>query len=287
MSRLVAFSYYGGKNFHLDWLLPLLPQTPVYVEPFGGSAAVLLNRDPATELEVYNDLSGSVVNFFKVLRDSRDELMEQLRLTLYSRDEYNDCDTFIKDKTEEELRSRPVEWARCFYVGVKQSFMSNREGWVISAIGSPRLRGWWSGIENLRAVYNRLKRVQIENQDGLVLIEKFNTKDVLQYQDPPYVLSTRPGGQVYEHEFTDEQHVALADFNLRAKCKVALSGFKSKLYTELYEDNNWIRVDIDYSVHCLGEKNKKRIESVWCNYDPLTVRTGNQSMLTDFFEVFK
>ena len=287
MSRLVAFSYYGGKNDHLDWLLPLLPQTPIYIEPFGGSAAVLLNRDPATELEVYNDISGSVVNFFRVLRDNRDELLTQLELTLYSRDEYNDCDRFIKDKTEEELRSRPVEWARCFYVGVKQSFMSGRKGWVISAIGSGRLRGWWGGIKNLDVVYNRLKRVQIENIDGLVLIEKFNTKEVLQYQDPPYVLSTRPGGKAYEHEFTDEQHVALADFNLRAECKIALSGFKSKLYTELYEDNDWIRVDTEYLVHSLGENNKERIESLWCNFDPRYVRAGNQSILTDFFEVFR
>src|SRR5437763_15623988 len=42
--RKIAFGWYGGKYSHLDWLLPLLPNCHHYCEPFGGSAAVLLNR---------------------------------------------------------------------------------------------------------------------------------------------------------------------------------------------------------------------------------------------------
>ncbi|MDI6897675.1 MAG: DNA adenine methylase [Methanocella conradii] len=42
--RKIAFGWYGGKYSHLNWLLPLLPYTHHYCEPFGGSAAVLLNR---------------------------------------------------------------------------------------------------------------------------------------------------------------------------------------------------------------------------------------------------
>jgi DNA adenine methylase len=54
--KLIAFGWYGGKFSHLDWLLPLLPQKPYFCEPFGGSAAVILNREPA-EVETYNDLT--------------------------------------------------------------------------------------------------------------------------------------------------------------------------------------------------------------------------------------
>lgn len=53
--RRIAFGWYGGKFSHLDWLLPLLPETFHYCEPFGGSAAVLLNRPPSS-VETYNDL---------------------------------------------------------------------------------------------------------------------------------------------------------------------------------------------------------------------------------------
>ncbi|WP_277094053.1 DNA adenine methylase [Alicyclobacillus mali (ex Roth et al. 2021)] len=52
--RRIAFGWYGGKYSHLSWLLPLLPRAHHYCEPFGGSAAVLLNRTPSP-VETYND----------------------------------------------------------------------------------------------------------------------------------------------------------------------------------------------------------------------------------------
>lgn len=55
MSRLIAFGWYGGKYSHLDWLLPLLPKTTHFCEPFGGSASVLINREPSP-VETYNAL---------------------------------------------------------------------------------------------------------------------------------------------------------------------------------------------------------------------------------------
>lgn len=69
--RLIAFGWYGGKYSHLHWLLPLLPHAHHYCEPFGGSAAVLLNRPPSP-VETYNDLDGEVLNSFRVLRDQTD-----------------------------------------------------------------------------------------------------------------------------------------------------------------------------------------------------------------------
>lgn len=63
----IAFGWYGGKYSHLGWLLPLLPESNHYYEPFGGSAAVLINRSPSP-VETYNDLDGEVVNFFRVIR---------------------------------------------------------------------------------------------------------------------------------------------------------------------------------------------------------------------------
>ncbi len=85
--RKIAFGWYGGKFSHLDWLLPLLPESHHYCEPFGGSAAVLLNREPA-RIETYNDLDGEVVNFFRVLREKKDRLIEAIGLTPFSREEF-------------------------------------------------------------------------------------------------------------------------------------------------------------------------------------------------------
>src|SRR5437879_13685647 len=70
-SKMIAFGYYGGKFSHLDFILPLLPtHFDHFCEPFGGSAAVLVNRPPAT-VEPYNDLDSEVVSFFECLSSQR------------------------------------------------------------------------------------------------------------------------------------------------------------------------------------------------------------------------
>src|SRR5205085_12468543 len=86
--NLITFGWYGGKFSHLEWLLPLLPSAHHYCEPFAGSAAVLLNRDPAA-VETYNDVDGEVVNFFRVLRDQAAELERAIALTPFSREEFH------------------------------------------------------------------------------------------------------------------------------------------------------------------------------------------------------
>ena len=77
MGKSIVFGWYGGKYSHLDWLLPLLVKTTHYCEPFGGSAALLINRQPSP-VETYNDLDGEVVNFFRVLRDRREALIKAI-----------------------------------------------------------------------------------------------------------------------------------------------------------------------------------------------------------------
>src|SRR3972149_1220795 len=85
--KVIAFGWYGGKFSHLDWLLPLLPKCHHYCEPFAGSAAVLLNREHSP-VETYNDIDGEVANFFRVLRDEKEHLVEAIGLTPFSREEF-------------------------------------------------------------------------------------------------------------------------------------------------------------------------------------------------------
>src|SRR6266581_6978596 len=107
--KLIAFGWYGGKYSHLDWLLPLLPACHHYVEPFAGSAAVLLNREPSP-VETYNDIDGEVVNFFRVLRDQREVLIEAIGLTPFSREEF---ELAISQPTQDLT---DLERARRFFV---------------------------------------------------------------------------------------------------------------------------------------------------------------------------
>src|SRR5204862_6180885 len=111
--KLIAFGWYGGKYSHLDWLLPLLPTCHHYVEPFAGSAAVLLNRDPSP-VETYNDIDGEVATFFRVLRNESNQLVKAIALTPFAREEF-----LIACLTNGEKIS-DVERARRFFIRARQ-----------------------------------------------------------------------------------------------------------------------------------------------------------------------
>ncbi len=112
MGKLIAFGWYGGKYSHLNWLLPLLPETTHYCEPFGGSAAVLLNREPSP-VETYNDIDSEVVNFFRVLREQKNALIEAIGLTPFSREEFE-----LAIARPENISN--LERARQFFVRARQ-----------------------------------------------------------------------------------------------------------------------------------------------------------------------
>jgi len=80
---LSAFPYIGGKTRLADWIQSHLPAHTTYVEPFGGSAAVLLNK-PRSKVEIFNDKDGDVVNFFEVAREHPDKLAEFCRYVPFS-----------------------------------------------------------------------------------------------------------------------------------------------------------------------------------------------------------
>jgi DNA adenine methylase len=112
MAKAIAFGWYGGKFNRLNWLLPLLPPATHYCEPFAGSGAVLLNRQPSP-VETYNDLDGEVVNFFRVLRDRQEELIKSIGLTPFAREE-------LRIATEEPLDNlSELERARRFFFRVR------------------------------------------------------------------------------------------------------------------------------------------------------------------------
>ena len=63
---LAPFPWYGGKRRWAQSVNAALGKVDVYVEPFAGSLAVLLQREPAPR-EIVCDLDGMVVNFWRAI----------------------------------------------------------------------------------------------------------------------------------------------------------------------------------------------------------------------------
>jgi DNA adenine methylase len=266
--KLILFGWYGGKFSHLEWLLPLLPRTPRYCEPFAGSAAVLLNRPPSS-VETYNDLDGEVANFFRVLRDDYEALTRAIALTPFSREEFAIACTLDPDAS-------PLERARRFYVrarqvrtGLAQTATLGR--WAnckdTSRAGmSGVVSRWLGGVEMLPQVAARLLRVQIENRPAIDAIRLYDSPQTLFYCDPPYVHETRGDAKAYKYEMTDRQHEELAGVLNSVQGKVAVSNYDCKLLNGLFPSPKWRKhVSPPRTNH---STKGKRVEVLWTNYDP-------------------
>lgn len=265
MSKLIAFGWYGGKYSHLDWLLPLLPKTTHYCEPFGGSGAVLINREPSP-VETYNDIHGEVVNFFRVLREQKEALTEAIGLTPFSRAEFEDA---INGST---VKLSELERARRFYIlarqvrtGLAQKASAGR--WAHCLLTSRAgmagaVSRWLGAVEDLPLIAQRLLRVQIENASAIEVIRRYDSEETLFYCDPPYPHGSRGDSNAYAYEMTDNQHRELAEVLKNVQGKVAISGYHCDLMNELYDD--WQMIEAaEKMTHTV--KTPRR-EVLWINY---------------------
>lgn len=231
--------YYGSKNRLAPWIVGMFPDHRVFVEPFAGSAQVLLAK-PRCPHEVINDLDGGVVAFHRMLRDAPDELEFRCRLTPYARDEYA-----AADPDEEGISD--LERARRFWVRCSQGYGglsdASKAGFAVSiAQNSNDAQTAQSRVNGFAAVARRLSGVVIEQRDALEVIAAYDVPDGVIYVDSPYLGTTRtsvrdgrrPRGD-YAHEFhTPEDHHELAEVLGACTATVFVSGYPSPLYDELY-----------------------------------------------------
>ena len=272
--KMIAFGWYGGKYVHLDFILPHLPtDAEHFCDVYGGSVAVLINRNPAN-VETYNDLDSELVNFFAILRDEHEQLVRQIGLTPFSREE-------LARACARESGLPALERARRFYIRARQTrtglAQTSSEGrWAHCVLTSRAgmagaVSRWLGAVDRLPEIAQRLQRVQIENAPALEVIRRYDTPSTLFYLDPPYVHGSRGDAAAYRHEMTDADHCDLAALLHGIKGRAALSGYRSPLYDELF--SGWHRVDADERL-CNSSKGKRR-ESLWMNFDPETIHAGS------------
>jgi DNA adenine methylase len=267
--RKIAFGWYGGKYSHLEWLLlPLLPTCHHYCEPFSGSAAVLLNREPSP-VETYNDLDSEIANFFRVLRNDSDRLIRAIGLTPFSREEFATA-------CEVDPALPPLERARRFYVRARQvrtglaqtaslGRWANCKNTSRAGMGGAVSR-WLGAVRDLPEIAERLLRVQIENRPAIEVIQLYDSPITLFYCDPPYVHSTRGDNNAYSYEMTDDEHRQLAEVLTTAQGMVAISNYECDLMNELYSPPKWAKfISAERTNHSTKDK---RVEVLWVNYNP-------------------
>jgi DNA adenine methylase len=259
--------YHGGKWMLAPWIVSHFPPHRIYVSAYGGAASELL-RKPRSYSEVYNDLDGEIVNLFRVVQARGYDLAAALEVTPFSREEY---------RLSFEVHTDPFEQARRTvirsYMGfgsnslcrsVKSGFRSNS-----NRSGTTPARDWKNFPGCLPAIIERLRGVVIENMPACELMPRHDSEQTLFYCDPPYVHSTRTtwagsgARKGYQHEMTDEDHVAFAACVKSLRGMVIISGYHSPLYDSLFAD--WRRVERD----SMADGARARKEVLWFNFQSL------------------
>lgn len=245
--------------------MKFIPEHRCYVEPFGGAAGVLLQK-PRSYAEVYNDLDGDVVNFFRVLRDPamREELERRCVLTPYARSEFDQA---------WEPTSDAIERARRLAVRAQMGFGSAgaTKGQTGFRVDTKRAYGtaqqlWAEYPRALAAAGQRFAGVLIENRPAIDVMQQHDAADTVHFVDPPYVLSTRvlQGGAngYYRHELSQEDHEDLLAALLQLEGMVVVSGYETDLYHDTLR--GW-RVHRTPSRISAGRGTAVRTEVVWVN----------------------
>lgn len=267
--RRPLLRYHGGKWKDSKWIISHFPAHDKYVEPFGGAASILLNKN-RSRFEVYNELNEEITTLFKVVRDHCEELSEKVALTPYSHSEfklsYELTDCIIESARRTLVRSF-MGFGLCVTARKKAGFrrFSRSRG------ASPN-REWDNIPENLMLISERLKGVLIEDcMPAIECMKKQDSDSTLHYLDPPYHHDTRHDKSMYLFEMNESQHIDLAEEVHVLNGMVVISGYAHPLYdNELFV--GWERI----TKQSWADGAKEREEVLWINESASQQKRSNQ-----------
>lgn len=270
------FAYYGGKSRLAPQIIPHIPRHTVYVEPFCGGATLFWRKptlkytDQSHYTEVLNDTNGEVINFFRVMQKkvTRKTLLEMLRWTPYSRENY------IKSK---EFCVDPIERAYNFFCNISNSYGNKLNGgWGYCTKGGNIPLTFRNRIKNLYSIGDRLLNVYLENEDALSIIDRFDSGRTFFYLDPPYPNTHQGHYKGYKN----------LDYSLLINKLRAIKGsFILSCYAQNKELAYWEKIELSAtsSISKQLESRGKRFEIIWIHKNNIDDPIYNRKEFLDIW----
>lgn len=250
----ITYKQYGGKSSVAKWVISHFPEHKVYMEPFCGSCAVLLQK-PKSFIEMVNDLDGRIINMFNKIREEPEKLAALLWATPYSKTNWRDHP--IEENSLDDARLLMAQGCQ-FYCGD-----GNTSTWSAdkcTAPHKPKSEVWADWFLRILPAAARLRTVQILNEDAIVAIQRvYLQEDALLYVDPPYK------GHEREYRFKVD-YLKLVDVLKQAKAKVVVSEYLSA--DEFWKDWN-AKQKVTAGRARTGKHNtkaKEKTEILYCNF---------------------
>lgn len=297
-------TWVGNKTSILPIIYQVIPlEYYRYVEPFGGSGAVMLGKSKPDKFEVYNDYNQDLVNLFHCIKERPMAFLKELGFyPLNSRDDFNVLKDFFKHKNfrndfidEEteltkimlpepqakeiiELFSKSatdydIRRAVMFLKLLRYSYSSSGKSFACQPFS---IRSLFRLIEDVSV---RMSNVVIENQDFQTLINHYDRKDTFFYCDPPYIKTEH----FYSCGFNWDDHLRLRDTLFGIKGKFLLSYNDCEESRNLYKGCYFLRFT---RVHSMAQKYKpgeEFHEIIISNYD-MRERERSEPYQLNFFD---
>lgn len=245
------FKINGNKKYLSKYIINNLPEITgkeEYIEPFCGTASVLLHKNKS-QLEVINDLDPGIIAIFRAIRDECALFVKKLKKIEYKKESFDKA--LIKVEFDNNINYAINEFTlrRMSCGGMKKNFSL-----------SEKLREmndhWLTTIEELPIISKRIKNCFIFNKPAVDVIKAFNHENTICYVDPPNLQESKTSNDKYEMNTDD--HIELSKVLIDFKGKVLISGHYSTLYKRLYKEWKCIKKVVS--------KDKSKTECIWMNY---------------------
>lgn len=248
------FKYPGSKARCVKEISKHLPYRTSYIEVFGGTAAILLSRE-RSGLEVYNDRFAGVVAFFRCMKDQAkaEALVAKFEWCLHSREEFIFCKETWRDVTDDVERAARWLYVQHYsFAGIGKYFGRSTTTTNSMAVLADKLREEW------RPFHNRIKTVQIENQDWKEMLKDFDSPEAVFYLDPPY-LNTAP--QAYSEVMPIKDHVRILDRVFEMKAFVAVSSYNNDVYEKYpWDEKIVLKTKTGVGIVPMGENDQNKLQ---------------------------
>lgn len=234
------FSYMGNKTNLLDMILPSIPQHTTYVEVFGGTGAVLLNKQ-RSKYEIYNDYNSMLVSLFNVVRTRPEEFLSHVELFLNSEQLHKQ---YYKEITSKEYSESSIsndlelDIATKYFFVMSTVFRARFGAGYNYSLDESCKNVFMNKYPYIMDIHKRIKNCVILNKSykDLLKSSQLNSEDVFIYLDPPYVDTEYAYKNAIESQFTIDDHVNLFNMLKNMKSKWMLSYEDDEFIRELYSD---------------------------------------------------
>lgn len=213
--------WFGGKRTMAPIIIKELGDHRAYWEPFCGSMAVLLAKEPAS-METANDLHGDLINVARIVQDRvlGPMLYRRLRRAMNSQVEFAKsrvsvlCEADLSN--EGDCLDRAYNYFLCSWQGMNgvAGTATNNMGFArrFTKNGGHAATRFAGAVDSIPSWRRRLRGVSILSADGIELCEKIeDAAGVAIYADPPYITK----GCKYLHDFDDQKWWQMPDGTIR------------------------------------------------------------------------